>query len=220
MKNKTKLRTVGAAVLLSVLLVGIIGCAEQSTDGRSVDPIVTDQNDQTESKPTASDNSENSAVQSVETGVSEPVSEESSAEAVGINAEAVWGLGKSFNEITEKYGGVTGSYSNNKIYEFENGYGRYVWNIDGGNCKAIGEISARDFISGDLSAVTLENIAEKCGFEVVPLNDTDDPNTMYEGYRQAYYTHPSYENVTFGMLYKESGFDETAKFDVRYNSET
>lgn len=129
-----------------------------------------------------------------------------------INDEVMWAIGKTVDEVTEKYGSAT--VGRNNVYTFENGYGIYVF---GDSCKTIGEISAKDFLIGDLSNVTLDNFASKFGFEVVPLNDNDDPNTMYEGYRQAYYTHPSYKNITFSMLYKESGFDGTAKFDIRYN---
>lgn len=148
--------------------------------------------------------------------------------AIGINSDVVWGIGKTIDEITEKYGDVTGGYPN--VYTFENGYGIYVWedtqteldkNVEiirgKGGCKSIGKISARDFLIGDLSTVTLDNIASKCGFEVVPLNPVPDGQTMYDGYKCAYYTHPSYENMTFIMLYKESGFDEDATFDIKYD---
>ena len=148
---------------------------------------------------------------SEENSVESPVNTDS----VSINDDVMWGIGKTVDELTEKYGSATAGRNN--VYTFENGYGIYVF---GDGCKTIGEISAKDFLIGDLSNVTLDNFASKCGFEVVPLNDNDDPNTMYEGYRQAYYTHPSYKNITFSMLYKESGFDETATFDIRYNGET
>ncbi|MDE6731782.1 MAG: hypothetical protein K2J77_02765 [Oscillospiraceae bacterium] len=194
MKTKSTLLTMCAVVLIALAMTA---CEERDTQSASP-PGITEQ-----SKP-------------------ENVSEENSAQtqAVGINADAVWALGKEFPEINERLGEVTGTFSGGKLYQFEHGCGRYSWDSDGGVCKAVYNIKAADFISGDLGEITLDNIAEKCGFEVVPLNDTGDPNTMYEGYRQAYYTHPSYENVTFSMLYKESGFDDTASFDARLNSET
>lgn len=134
--------------------------------------------------------------------------------SIGINSDVMWGMGKTFDEITERYGDVTAG--NNSIYTFKNGYGKYVCDDDG-SCKIIGEISARDFLIGDLSTLDLDNFASKCGFEVAPLNSNDDPNTMYEGYRYAYYTHPSYKNITFSMCYKESGFDEEATFRISYD---
>lgn len=135
--------------------------------------------------------------------------------SIGINSDVMWGMGKTIDEITERYGDVTAKYNN--VYTFKNGYGKYVWDDDG-SCKTIGEITAKDFLIGDLSTLDLDNFASKCGFEVVPLNSNDDPNTMYEGYRFACYTHPSYKNITFSMCYKESGFDEEATFRISYDS--
>lgn len=189
MQNKTKLQAIGASLLISIMLTG---CAERGT--QSDDPAAFAK--KTYSYSTESKNSPD-------------------AVSVKINSDVMWGMGKTVDEVTGKYGSVTAG--GNNVYTFENGYGKYVFDD---SCKIIGEISARDFLIGDLSNISLDNFASKCGVEVVPLNDNDDPNTMYEGYRQAYYTHPSYKNITFSMLYKESGFDETAKFDIRYNGET
>lgn len=193
MKNKTKL-TVSAAVLLSIMLTG---CAERGT--QSDDPAAFAKRTYSYS---ISNNNE-----------SKP-SEESSG-AVAINGDVMWGLGKTVEEVSEKYGDITGGAID--VYMFENGYGKYAFH-DG--CDKLSDVSAKDLLVGDLSTVTLDNIAEKCGFNVVPLNPTPDGQTMYDGYKMAYYTHPSYENVMFGMFYKESGFDETASFYISLNSET
>ena len=133
-------------------------------------------------------------------------------EYFGINSDVMWGIGKTVDEIAERYGSAT--MENDNVYTFENGYGKYTF---GDSCDAICEISAKNFLVGNLSTVTLENFASKFGLEVVTLNDSSDPNTMYEGLKLAYYTHPFYDNVTISMLYKESGFDETAVFDIRYD---
>lgn len=147
---------------------------------------------------------------------------------VGINDEVIWGIGKTFEEVSERYGAITSD--NDETCAFQNGYGKYAWDyaafhypgapwngghdtVRNGVCRSISGVSASDLLIGDLSTVTLENIASKCGFEVVPLND--DPNTMYEGLKSAYYTHPSYNNVTFCMLYKENGFDKDARFTIK-----
>ncbi len=161
----------------------------------------------------------------------------STQSSVVINPEAVWGIGKTFDEITEKYGDVKDGNFNQ--YSFENGYGIYIWDDGGGidptqsdrdknikmvkergGCKIIGEISARDFLIGDLSTLNVDNLASKCGFEVVPFNPTPDGYELYDGYRFAYYTHPSYENMIFSMCYKESGFDEKATFRICYSDST
>lgn len=199
------------ALLMSIILTG---CSEKDNRPTKARPVVT-AGSQTESETPISSAEKPSES---EADLSMPSSEENSADSpvntdsVSINFDVMWGIGKTVDEITEKYGSATAVRNN--VYTFENGYGKYVF---GDGCKTIGEISAKDFLIGDLSNVTLDNFASKCGFEVVPLNGNGDPNTMYEGYRQAYYTHPSYKNITFSMLYKERGFDETAKFDIRYN---
>lgn len=127
-----------------------------------------------------------------------------------INDDVMWGIGKTVYEIEEKYGAVTAE--NDNVYTFENGYGKYTF---GDSCKAICEISARNFLVGDISTVTLENFASKCGLEAVTLSNGNDSDTKYDGLKTTYYKHPSYDNVTFIMLCKESGFDETATFDIR-----
>lgn len=127
-----------------------------------------------------------------------------------INDDVMWGIGKTVYEIEEKYGAVT--TKNDNVYTFENGYGKYTF---GDSCEAICEISARNFLVGDISTVTLENFASKCGLEAVTLSNGNDSDTKHDGLKTTYYKHPSYENVTFSMLCKESGFDETATFDIR-----
>lgn len=196
MKKTQKTLSIFAALSLLTLLAG---CAEQ--EAQSGDPnaffkdtIYYSNFNKNESNP----------------------NEESLADAVTINGDVMWGMGKTFEDVTEKYGSVTVTGLDN-VYMFENGYGIYVF---GDYCNKIGEISAKDFLVGDISTVTLDNIAGKCGFEVVPLNPTPDGQTMYDGYREAYYTHPNYENVWFVMFYKESGFDETASFRVQLNETT
>lgn len=193
MKKTQKTLSIFAALSLLSLLAGCAEQEAQSNDPNAFfkDTIYYSNSNKNESNP----------------------NEESSADAVTINGDVMWGMGKTYDEVTEKYGPVTVEDLNN-VYMFENGYGKYVF---GGRCITIGEIPAKDLLDGDISTVTLDNIAEKCGFNVVPIYDSGDPNTMYEGYRLAYYTHPSYENVYFSMFYKESGFDETASFDVRLN---
>lgn len=153
---------------------------------------------------------------------------------VSINSDIVWGLGKTFDEVSEKYGEITEGGQN--TYSFEKGYGVYAWDDTGidpmqsdrdanietvkgnGGCRTIGEIPAEKFLNGDISTVNMNNIAEKCGFEVVPLNPTDARYTMYDGYKFAYYTHPSYKGVTFSLCCKKSGFDKEAAFRVSFDT--
>lgn len=191
MKTKSTLLTMCAVVLIALATTA---CAEQGA--QSSDPNAFAKESYSYSYP--------------KNNQSKP-SEESSSEALAINGDVMWGMDKTYDEVTEKYGSVTVEDLNN-VYMFENGYGKYVF---GNACRQIGDISAKDFLVGDISAVTLDNLAEKCGFNVVPLYDSDESGTMYDGYKMAYYTHPDYPNVSFSMLYNENGFDDSASFDVR-----
>ena len=201
--------------LVTLPLLSLAGCSEKDDRPPKVSPVVTVGSKNESETPISGAEKPSES----EADLSMPSSEENSVESpvntdsVSINVDVIWGIGKTVDEITEKYGSATAGRNN--VYTFENGYSKYVF---GDGCKTISEISAKDFLIGDLSNVTLDNFASKCGFEVVPLNGNDDPNTMYEGYRLAYFTHPSYDNVTFGMFYEEGGFDETATFDIRYNA--
>lgn len=156
-----------------------------------------------------------------------------SVETAAINSEVMWGMGKTFDEIAERYGdAVNGNYC---TYSFENGYGMYTWGVDvdkshpdrdenvyltreSGGCKSIAGISAGDLLTGDLSAVNLDNISSKYGFETIPINPMYENYSPNDDHRFAYYTHPSYKNIMFVMCYKKSGFDEDAMFRIRYEN--
>lgn len=209
MHNKIKLPGIGIALLTAISLTGCSGNAQRPVPAS---PVVTD-NGQTESKTpisSAENPSESNANLSMPSSEGNSVESPVNTDSVSINSDVMWAMGKTFDDVTEEYGSVTVEDLNN-VYMFENGYGIYVF---GDSCKKIGEISAKDFLVGDLSTVTLDNIAEKCGFNVVPGYDTGDSMTMYDGYRFANYTHPDYKNVSFSMMYNENGFDDTAKFSV------
>ncbi|MDE7360312.1 MAG: hypothetical protein K2N38_00070 [Oscillospiraceae bacterium] len=187
---------------------------------RSVNTVPVPPNNATLSSApfnTAPGGTENSS-----TGTSAPIS---------INNNVVWGLLRTFDEITEKYGDVTGGNFNE--YTFEKGYGKYAWgNGDGmditqtdrdknieyvktcGGCSSISEISASDFLIGDLSTLDSDNFASECGFEVFPINPSRESENLYDGFRLTYYTHPSYKDMIFTMYCKESGFDEDAFFCI------
>lgn len=191
MKNKTKLTI--SVVLLSIMLTG---CAEQ--EAQSNDPNAFAKVTYSNSYPNKNE--------------SKPIEESSD---VAINGDVMWGLGKTVDEVSEKYGSANG---NVQFFTFENGYGKYVFDD---SCYKIGEISAKDFLVGDLSTVTLDNIAEKCGFDVFQYNPDPDEETLYDEYKFAYCEHPDYDNVSISIMYnRENGFDETASFMVSLNSET
>lgn len=246
MQNKIKLLSVDAILLLAVLLSG---CSEQDVPPNDPNSELNSilHNSSISENYTNNSDSTNDSVQSSLTeslgeqsvtesrSLSDKMNSSENLRSITINEDVMWGIGKNFDEITERYGDVTaGNYNE---YTFENGFGKYVWDDSGmalsqtdrnqnieiikghDGCKTIADISASDFLIGDISILDLDNFASECGFEVIPLNPTNDPfsDTLYDGYRFAYYTHPSYENITFSMCYKESGFDEDATFRISYD---
>ena len=155
-------------------------------------------------------------------------------EEVAVNSEALWGIGRTFNEVEARYGAITSVAID--TFTFENGYGTYTWGVLGGTehsssnkddiiskaresgdyCTAIKELSARDMLTGDISTVTLDNFEEKTGFKLRP-EYPDDPEATSGGYAWKYYSHPDYEEMDFVLMYKLDGFDEDAYFSVFLN---
>ena len=149
-------------------------------------------------------NSSDSSVQSGENSVTEI--------EYSLNSDVMWAIGKTMGELTERYGEETGGGGR---YQFKNGYGTYGY--DDGECKSV-LVKASDLLIGDLSTVTLDNIVSKFGFEVVlfdPENNTPGLYDLYDDFKVAYFTHPSYKNITFLMEYKTSGFDEDTTFLIK-----
>ena len=144
--------------------------------------------------------------------------ENSGESEISINSEVMWGLGKTMDELTEIYGEIVGSTS--QMASFKNGYGIYAWSVEGGSCTRISRIKASDLLIGDLSTVNFDNIVSKCGFEVILFDpENNDGPGMYDDAKVAYFSHPSYKNITFQMTYKISGFDEDATFLVSYDDD-
>lgn len=148
---------------------------------------------------------------------------------IGLNADVVWGIGKTFDEINAKYGEViSGNFNRYTFgwnYSNENklpsGYGTYVWDYGGGidnsfadreknieyirrrgGCYAILNIKASDFINGEFTAMSFDDFASKCGIEWIHIDD--DPNDqdpfIADQPRYVGFKHPSYENITFTMI--------------------
>ena len=159
-------------------------------------------------------NSSDSSVQGGESSVAEI--------EYTLNSDVMWAIGKTVDEVAERYGGVTGGGGDDEVYQFKNGYGKlYSWLGEGGGCKVIVNVSASDLLTGDLSTVDLDNMASKYGLENFSYNL--DPNQMAgPDYATASFSHPSYKNIWFVMTFKKGGFDEkgglddTATFYIRY----
>lgn len=189
-----------------------------------VSTVISANGSSSEIAPVSSDNVSSETSETSESG--EP------STVIGISDEVVWGMGKSFDEITERYGNVASG--NHNVYTFENGYGRYVWDSKGidlqqpdrainieivrgnGGCLRIDNIKPSDLFGGEFTSVSFEELAEN-GFEPGPVDES--PYTMYDGFRFRAFTHPSYENITFVALYSEETgvIDDKASITIRLN---
>ncbi|MBD5130288.1 MAG: hypothetical protein HDT43_10285 [Ruminococcaceae bacterium] len=156
------------------------------------------------------------------------------APTVSLNPEVIWGMHKTFDEVSARYGEITSG--NHNVYNFENGFGRYVWDSYGidpqqpdrdtnieitegnGGVRMIDNIMPHDLINGEFTALGFEDFASQCGFEIVSLGK-DEPYTMYDGYRTATFTHPSYENMIFWASYSEETgvIDDDTLFTIKLN---
>ena len=241
MRNKIKLCSIGTALLISILLTG---CEEHVSSPKNSASTTT--NIITENKPnittTEVGETEDNSISSESVGDQDSNTEQSSSTdtstsneekpelgETGINDDVLWAMGKSFDELTKKYGDVT--TGNFNTYSFKNGYGVYVWdpNIEFadndrdknislikacGGCKKIDSIQAKDFIKGDFSALNYEDFASKCGVEYTIL---PEDNTGIDDYWHAYFSHPLYENMVFIMSTAEKNvIDETTLFTVQF----
>ena len=217
MKKNIKSHSVGVALVLSMFLTG---CAEQGTKPNiwfpNLNSSSSDTNSQSEHKTNATESSVTESTIDVE--------------SLSISSDVVWGIGKTFDELNEKYGDVTrGNFS---AYSFKNGYGIYVWQADGGfgnitdidenisltrelgGCTMIDAIRAKDFLVGSLTTLNYEEFAEKCGIEYTHIDE--DPEMLYDDCWWAYFKHPSYEGVTFSVYTAERDvIDENAGFVVQ-----
>lgn len=205
------------------------GVNSSSENTSSESASVVDSSSETSETSETSDisgTSETSDTSETESGIAVPT--------VGLNTEVLWGMYKTFDEVSGRYGDITSG--NHNVYYFENGCGRYLWdsyNIDpqqsdrdvnieitrgNGGVKMIDNIKPKDLINGEFTALSFEDFASQCGFEIVSLGN-DEPYTMYDGYRTATFTHPSYENMLFWASYsEESGaIDDDTLFTIKLN---
>lgn len=202
------------------------GVNSSSANTSSETASVVDSTSETSETSDTSETSEMSDTSETQSGIAVPT--------VSLNPEVMWGMYKTFDEVSARYGDITSG--NHNVYNFENGCGRYVWdsyNIDpqqsdrdvnieitrgNGGVKMIDNIKPRDLINGEFTALSFEDFASQCGFEIVSLGK-DEPYTMYDGYRTATFTHPSYENMLFWASYsEESGaIDDDTLFTIKLN---
>ncbi len=183
-----KLFGISAALVLSMLLAG---CSENNdkpnTSGNSSPSSQSETSNSSEesSKPEESD-TESSA----------------DAEAISINSDVVWGLGKTLDELKGKYGEVNGGYGAMNVYYFDNGYGRYI--VQDGVCTWIDAINTSDILKGSFSVLNYEELASRAEIDYWHIDDKpDDLSDCW----WAYFTHPDYSGVTFAV-YSQTARDE------------
>lgn len=181
------------------------------------------------------DSSETSETSDTESNISITESnisdiESSNANAqISLNTDVIWGIGKTFDEISARYGDVISGnfnrYTFNWNFSNENkslkGYGTFVWDYGGGidnsfadreknieyirkrgGCYMIFDIKARDFINGEFTTLSYDDFASKCGIEWIVVDDepSDQDPFMTDQPRYVGFKHPSYENITFTMI--------------------
>ncbi len=194
MKNKFKLLSISAAIILSILLTG---CSENNKQNTSENSSSEIQNETNNSSPENSKTDESS-----DTGASVD-------EALSINSDVVWGLGKTLDELKVKYDGIKGSVESMGIYTFEKGYGRYAVDLDKGICTQIDGINTSDMFKGSFSVLNYEELKARTGIDYWHIDD--DPDDEFSCW-WAFFTHPDYSGVTFSV-YSSSARDEI-KADV------
>ena len=195
MKNKFKLLSICAAIFLSMLLTG---CSENNQPNTSGNSSLNSQNETTNSSPENSKTDESS-----DTGASVE-------ETLSINSDVVWGLGKTLDELKGKFGEIRGGVESMGIYTFENGYGRYVVDVDEGVCTQIDGINTSNMFKGSFSVLNYEELKARAGITYWHI-DGDDPAPL-DNCWWAFFTHPDYSGVTFSV-YSQTARDEI-KADV------
>ena len=96
MKNKFKICSISAALVLSMMLTGCSENTQPNTSGNS--------------SPSSQSEASNSSAESSKPEDSSDTESSVEAEALSINSDVVWGLGKTLDELKGKYGEVNGGY--------------------------------------------------------------------------------------------------------------
>lgn len=201
----------------------VVSTDENSTGSVSISDSSSETSDTSETSDSSSETSETS-----ETSDGSDI--ESNIPAVSINSEVLWGMGKTFDEITERYGEVTSGNFN--TYFFESGYGRYVWDYGGGIDNSFADVNenieyiktrggvvmmdnikVNELLIGEFTTLDYDQFADICGITYTDIGE-ESPG-MYDLWSRSF-THPFYENMTLYMYMEEPGvIDETTTFMVR-----
>ncbi|MGN0620128.1 MAG: hypothetical protein ACI4J7_14025 [Ruminiclostridium sp.] len=134
-------------------------------------------------------------------------------EFFGINSDIISELGKTFSQLSKKYGSTpTGIYNS---YTIENGHGRYGWKTaDGkiyddnmelaGGCNMIDGLKPGELFIGVSYPVSYEDLTEKYGFTLIEAGSETGMDDLYS----SEFNYPLYEDISFIFYAKEYGMIE------------
>lgn len=131
------------------------------------------------------------------------VADENDSEELVINDDVMWALGKTADELEQRYGNLKGGSDVLGTCLFENGYGIYALN-EGKTCFVIDGAKVKDVIKGEFTVLNYKELETRTGISYWHIDDEPDP--MDECW-WAFFTHPDYKGVTFA-IYSMTARDE------------
>lgn len=184
---KNKLCSIGAALALSIFLSGCTETlsSDSETAGLNSD-LIGGLNSETDSEQSS-------------------VVNENDSEALVINDDVLWALGKTVDELKQRYGNLKGGSDVLGTCLFENGYG--IYGVDTGEnktCYVIDGAKVKDVIKGEFTVLNYKELETRAGISYWHIDDEPDP--MDECW-WAFFTHPDYKGVTFA-IYSMTARDE------------
>lgn len=135
---------------------------------------------------------------------------EAAEEFFGIDSDIISELGKTFSQLSKKYGSTPKGIYN--CYTIENGYGRYGWKTaDGkiyddnmelaGGCNMIDGLKPGKLFIGVSYPASYEDLTEKYGFTLIEAGSEGGMDDLY----YSEFSHSMYDNISFVFLSREYG---------------
>lgn len=131
-------------------------------------------------------------------------------EFFGIDSDIISELGKTFSQLSKKYGSTPKGIYNS--YTIENGHGRYGWktaegkiyddNMElAGGCNIIDGLKPRELFIGVSYPVSYEDLTEKYGFTLIEAGSETGMDDLY----YSEFRYPLYDNISFIFYAREYG---------------
>lgn len=135
---------------------------------------------------------------------------EAAEEFFGIDSDIISELGKTFSQLSKKYGSTPKGIYNS--YTIENGHGRYVWKTgDGkiyddnmelaGGCNMIDGLKPGELFIGVSYPASYEDLTEKYGFTLIEAGSERGMDDLYS----SEFSHSMYDSISFIFYAKEYG---------------